>query len=253
MRSAIARAPAAGLCGNRRGFLSARSRSPLRRSPSRWRQPTQQASAFSRCGPAAASFACRDRGREIGGANAGFGKHEPNVFRCRFIAREMRRDRAHLFIAGRHQERRRAPIALDADREISRFGMRQLPGSRAAAPIRRNASSDRSSARARARFRATGRGPAEARASATGRGAARCKPRCGPPVPSTRGSAPPARTVRPSPRRSIRSTPKLKASSRRPLSTRCRRSSPSLPRAGQLVRRTATEYARRDWLRARPR
>src|SRR4051812_22112797 len=38
----------------------------------------------------------------------------------------MRHHRAHLLIAGHHQEGRRAAIALDADREVIRFGMRQL-------------------------------------------------------------------------------------------------------------------------------
>ena len=90
---------------------------------------TQQASTSAGAGPpqqpARSSTAWVD-GDSLRRADAGFGKHQPQIIGCRHIARDCRGDGANLLIAGEEQEGRRAPIALDAHRIEAGLGMGEL-------------------------------------------------------------------------------------------------------------------------------
>jgi hypothetical protein len=87
---------------------------------------TQQASTSAGAGPPQQPAASSDDGDSLGRADAGFGKHEPQIIGCRHIPRDCRGDRADLLIAGEEQEGRRAPIALDAHRIKPGLGMSEL-------------------------------------------------------------------------------------------------------------------------------
>src|SRR5437667_113895 len=73
------------------------------------------------CRAAEASVFCGELFQVARRANACLGQDQLYCIGRRMIAREMRGDRTHLFVSRRHQEGRRAAVALDADREVIRF------------------------------------------------------------------------------------------------------------------------------------
>ena len=59
-------------------------------------------------------------------ANSGFGQHKLHGIGGLKIARDVRRDGPHLFVAGGHQEGWRASVAFDANGKVAGFGVRQF-------------------------------------------------------------------------------------------------------------------------------
>ena len=103
-----------------------RNRNRLCLRPLRPASATQQASTLAGAGPPQQPGRRIRDGNWTRRADAGFRKHEPHIVGRRQVARDCRGDRADLLIAGEQQEGRRAAIALDADRIEAGLRMREL-------------------------------------------------------------------------------------------------------------------------------
>ena len=88
---------------------------------------TQQAStAAARGRRSSRRQLARRPDRAVGAANACLRQHQLNLASRRMVAGEFGHDRAHLLIAGRHQEGRRATIGFRADDGEAGFGVREF-------------------------------------------------------------------------------------------------------------------------------